>query len=107
MPTKEKQAFLKKEEMNIRQSWVEAVPTIIFRQIAQKIRKVLSQKEYTEQEITALIQKKSWLKTETYWSLLRMIKQETLQSYQKLQSYQTRKDIIMPLTILDKIFVFR
>jgi DNA (cytosine-5)-methyltransferase 1 len=59
MTTKEKQDFLKKEEMNIRQNLGEAVPTVIFRQIAHKIRKILSQKEYTEQEITTLIKKKS------------------------------------------------
>jgi DNA (cytosine-5)-methyltransferase 1 len=35
----EKKKFLKKEEMNIRQSIGEAVPTTIFRQIAHKIRK--------------------------------------------------------------------
>lgn len=57
LPNTEKQAFLKKEEMNIRQNLGEAVPTIIFRQIAHKIRKMLTQKEYTEQEISYLIQK--------------------------------------------------
>ncbi len=38
---KEKEDFLKKEEMNIRQNLGEAVPTVIFRQIAHKIRKCL------------------------------------------------------------------
>lgn len=57
LSNKEKQAFLKKEEMNIRQNLGEAVPTVIFRQIAHKIRKVLTQKEYTEAEIISLIQK--------------------------------------------------
>lgn len=57
LPNREKQAFLKKEEMNIRQNLGEAVPTIIFKQIAQKIRKILTQKEYTEQEIICIIQK--------------------------------------------------
>lgn len=59
LSAKDKQAFLKKEEMNIRQNLGEAVPTIIFQQIAHKIRKVLTQKEYTEQEITNIIEKKS------------------------------------------------
>lgn len=58
MTDKEKQVFLKKEEMNIRQNLGEAVPTIIFRQIAHKIRKVLSRKECTEQEIANIIQEK-------------------------------------------------
>ena len=55
---KEKQAFLKKEEINIRQSLGEAVPTIIFKEIASKISKILTKKEYTEQEINNLIKKK-------------------------------------------------
>lgn len=41
MSDKQKQDFLKKEEMNIRQNLGEAVPTIIFQQIAHKIKKVL------------------------------------------------------------------
>ena len=55
---KEKQEYLKKEEMNIRQSLGEAVPTEIFRQIAQKIYKLLNKKDYTEQQINLLIEKK-------------------------------------------------
>jgi DNA (cytosine-5)-methyltransferase 1 len=57
LPLNDKQAFLKKEEMNIRQNLGEAVPTVIFKQIAHKINKFLTQKEYTEQEITTLIKK--------------------------------------------------
>ena len=38
----EKKAYLKKEEIKIRQSLGEAVPTTIFREIAKKIRQVLS-----------------------------------------------------------------
>lgn len=38
----EKRKFLKREEINIRQSIGEAVPTIIFRQIAKKINKSIS-----------------------------------------------------------------
>ena len=37
LPLEEKRKFLKREEINIRQSIGEAVPTIIFRQIAKKI----------------------------------------------------------------------
>lgn len=104
MTVKEKQAFLKKEEMNIRQSLGEAVPTIIFRQIAQKIRKILSQKEYTEQEITALIQKK---KLAENGNLLKFIKEDKIKSFVTLSkiaelanaqrcdnaAYYTRQDI--------------
>lgn len=54
---KEKVSFLKKEEMNIRQSLGEAVPTIIFQQIAQNIRKYLSLKENSSKDIVALIER--------------------------------------------------
>ena len=104
MTVKEKQAFLKKEEMNIRQSLGEAVPTIIFRQIAQKIRKALSQREYTEQEITTLIQKKKLVengnllkfiredKTRNFASLSKIAELANAQRYDN-SAYYTRQDI--------------
>jgi DNA (cytosine-5)-methyltransferase 1 len=55
MPLKDKQAFLKKEDVNIRQNIGEAVPTIIFQQIAQNINKVLSYKFLTDAEIAGVI----------------------------------------------------
>lgn len=58
LPIKEKEAFLKKEEMNIRQNLGEAVPTIIFRQIAHKMSKVFSRINLTEQDIRDLIVRK-------------------------------------------------
>lgn len=57
LSVKEKQAFLKKEEMNIRQNLGEAVPTIIFSQIARKICSYLYKKDCTDQEIVALIKR--------------------------------------------------
>ena len=57
LPIKEKEAFLKKEEMNIRQNLGEAVPTVIFQQIAHKIRKILSTPEFTEQDAKHIIEK--------------------------------------------------
>lgn len=51
----QKQKFLKKNEMNIRQSLGEAVPTVIFRQIATKIKKVLQNAIISEQEVERLI----------------------------------------------------
>ena len=54
---KEKEAFLKREEMNIRQNLGEAVPTVIFKQIATKIRKILCKSSLSEQDIKALINK--------------------------------------------------
>jgi len=104
MSVKEKHAFLKKEEMNIRQSLGEAVPTVIFSQIAQKIRTLLSQKEYTEQEITTLIQKKKLVEN---GNLLKFIKENKTTSFAVLSkiaelanaqrydnaAYYTRQDI--------------
>ena len=55
MSDKQKQDFLKKEEMNIRQNLGEAVPTIIFRQIAHKIKKVLCSPILSDQDIANLI----------------------------------------------------
>ncbi|MGN0029917.1 MAG: DNA cytosine methyltransferase [Marinilabiliaceae bacterium] len=52
---KEKEDFLKKEEMNIRQTLGEAVPTIIFRQIAHKVRTLLCTPELSEQDARSLI----------------------------------------------------
>ncbi|RXI23777.1 MAG: restriction endonuclease [Candidatus Amulumruptor caecigallinarius] len=53
----EKVAFLKKEEMNIRQNLGEAVPTTIFRQIAHKIRKLILRPLATEQEVESIIKR--------------------------------------------------
>lgn len=58
MSVKEKEAFLKKEEMNIRQTLGEAVPTIIFRQIAHKIRRILCKPLLSENEIKDIIKRK-------------------------------------------------
>lgn len=57
LDSKEKQAFLKKEEMNIRQNLGEAVPTVIFRQIAKKIRHAMAKNEYTDTEIEQIIKR--------------------------------------------------
>lgn len=42
LPISQKKTFLKKEEIKIRQSLGEAVPTVIFREIAKKIKIALS-----------------------------------------------------------------
>ncbi len=57
LDSKGRKAFLKKEEMNIRQNLGEAVPTVIFRQIAKKIRQVLARNEYSDSEIESMIRK--------------------------------------------------
>lgn len=59
----EKQKFLKKEDVNIRQSLGEAVPTVIFQQIAQKIKAKLSETEFTEQDAVSIIEKNSLVDT--------------------------------------------
>ncbi len=53
----EKQKFLKKNEINIRQSIGEAVPTIIFNKIANNIKINLKSKEYNSKEIEDIIEK--------------------------------------------------
>ena len=55
MSDEDKKKFLKKEEMNIRQNLGEAVPTIIFQQIAHKIKAILSRTVLGEQEINKII----------------------------------------------------
>ena len=55
MSDKQKQDFLKREEMNIRQNLGEAVPTVIFQQIAHKIKKVLCAHTLSEQDIANII----------------------------------------------------
>lgn len=52
----EKQKISKKHEMNIRQSIGEAVPTIIFRQIADKIKDFMGKHILNSKEITNLIE---------------------------------------------------
>jgi DNA (cytosine-5)-methyltransferase 1 len=104
MTVREKQAFLKKEEMNIRQSLGEAVPTVIFRQIAHKIRIALSKKEYSEQDIAMLIQKK---KLAENGNLLEFIREDRTNDFATLSkiaelanaqrydnaAYYTRQDV--------------
>lgn len=55
MSLSEKQSFLKKEEMNIRQNLGEAVPTIIFRQIAHKICKYLGHSNFTNADASNFV----------------------------------------------------
>ena len=57
LPQKAKEKFLKKEEIKIRQSLGEAVPTIIFKEIAHKIKEILSHPLLTTAQINAIISK--------------------------------------------------
>ncbi len=56
LPLPEKEKYLKKQGINIRQNIGEAVPTVIFHQIAQKIAS-LTNGIYDEAEILAIIKK--------------------------------------------------
>ncbi|MDX4064372.1 DNA cytosine methyltransferase [Aliarcobacter skirrowii] len=55
LSNEEKKRFLKQEELNIRHCIGEAVPTKIFEQIAQNIKKVLNQKVLSINEINKII----------------------------------------------------
>lgn len=57
MSQEDRASFLKKEEMNIRQNLGEAVPTVVFRQIAKKIRCVLSKNEPKDKDLDCLIRR--------------------------------------------------
>jgi len=67
----EKQKYLKKEDVNIRQSLGEAVPTIIFQQIAHKIRSKVAETGLSEQEIKGIIDKNDLTESAT---LLKYVK---------------------------------
>lgn len=67
----EKRDYLKKEDVNIRQSLGEAVPTIIFRQIAHKIKEKETIKELTEQDANEIIKKNDLTEIE---NLLKYVK---------------------------------
>lgn len=55
----EKKAFLKKEEIKIRQSLGEAVPTVIFHDIAIQLKEILEKQRITEKEASDFILKKN------------------------------------------------
>lgn len=101
---KEKEAYLKKEEINIRQTLGEAVPTIIFKQIARKVRKVLCRNTLSEQDIKNLIEKRNLVDTA---KLIEFIKRSTIHTFAELSkiaelanaqrdnnaAYYTRQDL--------------
>ena len=55
LPTEQKRAFLKKEEIKIRQSLGEAVPTVIFQSIAKKIATALKHSPLNTATINKLV----------------------------------------------------
>ncbi|MCP6720265.1 MAG: DNA (cytosine-5-)-methyltransferase [Patescibacteria group bacterium] len=58
LTVEQKRKFLKKEEMNIRQSLGEAVPTSIFNQIAKNIKTAIQSKTLGEKDVEKLIASK-------------------------------------------------
>jgi DNA (cytosine-5)-methyltransferase 1 len=100
----DKQLYLKKEDVNIRQSLGEAVPTIIFQQIARKIKEKLADVELTEQEINDIISKNDLIDSK---KLLQYIKKHRKLGFVRLAkiaeyansartetaAYYTRQDI--------------
>jgi DNA (cytosine-5)-methyltransferase 1 len=64
LPEKSKKALLKKEEIKIRQSIGEAVPTEIFYQIACNIRDFMEQEHFTSATISKTIEEYKLLKAE-------------------------------------------
>lgn len=77
LPFDQKQKFLKKEEMNIRQSLGEAVPTTIFHQIARRIRESIQKTVMDEREVERMIQREDLGKTEN----LKVFLKKNLQNY--------------------------
>lgn len=104
MPLEEKKAFLKKEEMNIRQNLGEAVPTIFFKQVAHNIRNIDTRRSLQESDIAYLINKHGLTEPS---NLLRFIQHSANYSFAELSkiselanaqrennaAYYTRQDI--------------
>jgi len=105
LPTEEKRKILKKEEINIRQSLGEAVPTIIFNGIAKNINLKLRNIEKNEVQIKKLITDKKLDIEENLQNFLKenvkdlsypeLAKIVELSNAQRLQhaAYYTRQDI--------------
>ena len=71
LPLAEKKAYLKKEEIKIRQSLGEAVPTIIFKSIAAKISGVLSSSPVNSATINKIVSENNFDDVETLISFIR------------------------------------
>lgn len=104
LPLADKKAFLKKEEMNIRQNLGEAVPTVIFKQVAHNIREIDTRRGLTESDIESLISKNiltnqenllSFIQHATSYSFAELSKIAELANAQRENNaaYYTRQDI--------------
>lgn len=101
----EKRKILKKEEINIRQSLGEAVPTVIFNSIAKNIKAQFKSNERTEAQIVKIINEKKLdieenlkefikdnIKELTYSELAKIVELSNAQRL-KHAAYYTRQDI--------------
>lgn len=90
--------------MNIRQNLGEAVPTIIFKQIATKVRRILCKPSLTEQDIKTLIEKKKlathsclvdYIRNNGHYGFAELSKIAELANAQREDNaaYYTRQDI--------------
>lgn len=101
----QKQKFLRKEEMNIRQSIGEAIPTTILKQIAYRIRQTIGKSTIGEREVENIIETndldepenlKVFLRNNlTSYSYAELSKITELANAQRLKhaAYYTRQDI--------------
>lgn len=87
LPLEDKQKYLKREDVNIRQSLGEAVPTIIFQQIAHRIKEKLIETELTEQEIQEIIKKHELTVTENLLSYIKKHRKSGFVRLAKIAEY--------------------
>ncbi|MDD5618329.1 MAG: DNA cytosine methyltransferase, partial [Candidatus Omnitrophica bacterium] len=105
LPLVEKRRFLAKEEMNIRSSIGEAVPTIIFQRIAVKIKNIISNKPQKDADVGKIVLKHSlddpdklngYLRTNVEkfeYSVLSKIAELANSQRQDNAAYYTRQDV--------------
>jgi len=111
LPFEEKEKFLKKEELNIRQCIGEAVPTIIFSQIAKKIKnlakplnlskiKEIIKNLKTKDDITNFIKKQEF----DLANMMRILELANINRVEK-SAYFTRDDIVF--NVVEKLPDFK
>jgi len=105
LSVEEKEKFLAKEEMNIRNCIGEAVPTIIFQQLANKIKNYLLNDKFDEKAIKKIIKQhrlesidnlKNYIKENTdkqSYSVLSKIAELSNTARTETAAYYTRQDI--------------
>jgi len=105
---KQKKDYLSKVEMNIRQCIGEAVPTVIFESMANKIKKVLEPKKLAIKDIQKIIQDNELYDTENLYKFVKNNKKHSLPEIFKIielsnakrfrhAAYYTRQDVCFSL----------